>query len=290
MLAAFGFASVVLVVVGLAVVLSAHRRRDGTIAQLGTCSVADVPTTSSAIALLERWRDRAVRWRASVAVPAVLGSVAGNLLLRRSIDVGVGGHPAWADPLLTGLLGAFVGAIVAEAHHLRRRSGGARTVVLVPRDLAAYLPAGSRARLGRLTAAAVTTAVATLVLTDGHVPALGVLALGLLALVPVAQRGIISRARPAVAPDLRTADDAVRRLAVRSVDEAGAGAALLLIAWQLAPVYSSATVPRPIAAVLAVIQLAALVVAVVWWRRSNPDRLLPDVPAILARDRHEIAT
>lgn len=280
-----GFVLSVLVVVGLAVVLLMGRHRDGAIAQVGTSLVAEVPGMPLAIALLERWRDRAHRWRLAVAVPAVVGSIAGNLALRQSVDVGVGAHPAWADPLLTGLLGAFVGAIAAEAHHLRRRSAGPRSVDLTPRDVAAYVPGGSRLRLAWLTAAATTAMVATLVLAQGHFPTLGLLALFLLALVPVAQRGIIGRARPAVAADLRAADDAVRRLAVRSVDEAGAGAALLLIAWQLAPAYTTVNVPTPIAGALAVTQLAALIVAVVWWRRSNPTRLLPDVAASVAADR-----
>lgn len=282
-----GIATVLGVLLAVVAVMVLLRRRPSpAIAEQGRQLVADVPATPATVALLERWRDRAHRWRQVVAVPAVVGSIVGNLVLRQSVDVGVGAHPAWADPLLTGLVGAFLGAIAAEAHHLRTRSSGPRTVDLTPRDVRAYLPHPDRRRLVALGIAAAVATLGALVLVDGHVPTLGLLALALAVVVPVTQHGIVTRARPALAPDLRRADDAVRRLAVRSVDEAGAGAMILLVAWQLAPVYTAVDAPTGVETAMGVAQLASLVLAVVWWRRSHPRRLLPDVAAALGPPAH----
>lgn len=244
--------------------------------------LADVPSTAAAVALLERWRERTARWRATLAVPAVLATFGASLVVRQSLDVGIGAHPAWADPLLTGFLSVFVATIAAELHHLRRRPTGPRTAQLAPREVADYLPDGARTRQGVLAVLAVLATVLAVTLGGQRVPTLGLIALAALALVPAIQARIVIRSRPAVSTDLLAADDAVRRLAVRSVDLAGAGAALLLTAWQLAPTYSSIDLPGPLAVVLAAGQLVALAIAILWWRQSNPRRLLPDVPAALA--------
>jgi hypothetical protein len=257
------------------------RYRGGAAAGIGARLVADVPATAASVALLTRWRDRAARWRLAVAGPAVVLTIAVSVVVRSSLDIGIGAHPAWSDPLLMGLLGAFLGAMAAEFHLLRRRAPNRRSADLTPRDVADHLPSGSRIRLAVLAVLAAGASASTVLVTDGDLPVLGLLALVGSAAVPLVQRGIVARGRPALEPDLRAADDAVRELAVLSVDQAGAGAILLLSAWQLAPVYTAVDVAPVVEAGLVVAQVVSLVVAVVWWRRSNPRRLLPDIPAVL---------
>ena len=242
-------------------------------------SVPEVASTAAAAALLERWRGRAVRWRVTLATGAALTALGASLAFRRSVDIGLGAHPPWADPLLAGLLGVFLATIAAELHHLRPRPAGPRTAQVIPREVTSYLPSGARRRRGALAGVATLAIALSLTVGDERVPWLGLVALSVLALVPTIQARIVGRARPAVAPDLLAADEMVRRLAVRSVDEAGAGAALLLIAWQLAPIYTAVDAPGPLAALMAITQLGALVIAIVWWRRSSPQRLLLHTPA-----------
>jgi hypothetical protein len=270
----------------LLVVFLIRRHPIGAGAVTGRRLVADVPATPVTIALLERWRDRASRWRSTLAVPVVVATIATSIAVRQSLDVGIGAHPAWADPLLTGMLSVFLGAIAAELHHLRHRPTGPRVVERLPRDVAAHLPLGARRRRLALALLAGVASVLSITVGDGRVPWPGMLALAITGAVPLVQRGIVGRSRPALDADLRAADDAVRTLAVRSVDEAGAGAAVLLAAWQLAPAYTSVDVSTPVAAAMIVAQVAALVLAILWWRRSNPRRLLPDVPAALDRTDH----
>lgn len=278
-----------LALLGLSALLLAfsHRRHPiGAGAVTGRQLVADVPATPMTIALLERWRDRASRWRSTLAVPVVFTTIATSIAVRRSLDIGIGAHPAWADPLLMGMLSVFLGAIAAELHHLRHRPTGPRVVELVPRDVAAHLPVGARRRLVALALLAGVASALSITVGEGRVPWLGMLALAISGAVPLVQRGIVGRSRPALDADLRAADDAVRTLAVRSVDEAGAGAAVLLAAWQLAPTYTTVDVPLRVAGAMVMAQVAALVLAILLWRRSNPRRLLPDVPAALDRTDH----
>lgn len=161
---------------------------------------------------------------------------------------------------------------------------GPRVAELRPRDVSENLPAGARPRLWILAGGAVVASGIAIVIGGWQVPLPGMLALLLAGAVPLAQRRIMEHARAAVPADLRAADDAVRRLAVVSVDAAGAGSMLLLIGWQLMPVH-------PVVAgtagefPLSIGQLAALIIAIVWWRGSNPGRLLPDVPAALTSGR-----
>lgn len=270
-----GGLGLVLMIVGAGVaVWLARRSPTPSVTEEGRRLVADVPVTPQTRALLVRWRQRATFARRSFAVPAAVGAAAAGLVLRQELAVGVGAHPAWSDPLLAGMVAAFLGAIVAEVHHLRPTAGGPRSAQLRPRDLAPMLPPYSRVRLGLLAVLAASSSLAAATATDVRVPWLGVSALALAALVPLIQRGIALRRQPPGPAPLRAADVAVRHLAVRSVDRAGAGAILLLAAWQLAPVYGSVTL-RPLQTLLALGQVASVVVAVLWWRRSSPRRLVP---------------
>lgn len=274
----------VLIAAVILVVVFVQRRPAGSIAQIGSALVADVPASMTSVVSLTRWRDRAHLWRTSLGVPAVMGAIVAGLVVRQEVTFGFGGGPMWMDPVLAGLLAAFCGGMAAELHHLKRPTPGPRVAELRPRDVAENLPAGARPRLWILAGGAVAASAIAIVIGGWHVPLPGLLALLLAGALPLAQRRIMERARPAVPADLRAADDAVRRLAVVSVDAAGAGSMLLLIGWQLMRVH-------PVVAgtagefLLSIGQLAALIVAIVWWRGSNPKRLLPDVPAALAAGR-----
>lgn len=258
-----------------------RRYRGGAAAALGAQLVGHVPSTPDNQALLRRWRERATWWRRSISLPAVALTIVASVTLRSSLDVGIGAHPAWSDPLLMGLLGTFVGAVTSELHLLRRPVPQRRRAELAPRDLADHLPPGARRRLVVLAIFAGLACALTVRLAEGVVPILGLLALTGAGTVPLVQRGIVHRGRPAVGIDLREADDAVRRLAVHSIDQAGAGVVLLLTAWQLAPVYTAVDVHPVVEALLIVAQLTSLFLAIVWWRRSNPRRLLPNIPDVL---------
>jgi hypothetical protein len=270
-----------LVAIGLVVAVSVRRRPAGRLAVVGDSLVAGVVATPATVALLTRWRDRAARWRTAAALPVVLATIGASVAIRQQVNVGIGDHPAWSDPLLMGLLSVFVGAILAELHHLRPRRAGVRAAHLAPREVGDHLPPRARIRSVALAVSALVASTLAVTVGGQRVPLLGLLALLVAGLVPVVQRGIVGRGRPAVAASLLAADDAVRRLAVRSVDEAGAGVVLLLTAWQLAPTYTVASVAAPVTVVMIVAQLASLGVAIVWWRRSDPRRLLPDVPRAL---------
>jgi hypothetical protein len=113
----------VLVAIGLVVAVSVRRRPAGRLAVVGDTLVAGVVATPATVALLTRWRDRAARWRTTAALPVVLATIAASVAIRQQVNVGIGDHPAWSDPLLMGLLSVFVGAILAERHHLRPHGG-----------------------------------------------------------------------------------------------------------------------------------------------------------------------
>jgi hypothetical protein len=279
-----------LVAIALVVAVAVRRRPVGALAAVGDDIVAGVVATPATVALLTRWRDRAARWRTAAALPVVLATIGVSGAVRHELRIGVGDHPAWSDPLLMGLLSVFLGAILAELHHLRPRRTGVRAAHLAPRELVEHLPPHARIRSALLAVLALVASLLAVTVGGQRVPLLGLLALLVAGLVPIVQRGIVGRGRPAVAATLLAADDAVRRLAVRTVDEAGAGVVLLLTAWQLAPTYVAASVPAPVAVAMIVAQLASLGVAIVWWRRSDPRRLLPDVPRALDAGAGAVAT
>lgn len=237
---------------------------------------AAVPATEPARMLLQRWRDRALRWRMGLALPAVAAAIAGGLLVHQQVRVGVGDGPAWTDPVLVGLLASFLGALGAELHLARPAAGTMRAARLAPRDADLYVSRGAGRRRAVLAVLAGTTLAAAALLVGWTALMPGLLAVAVLGLVPVAQQRIATRPQPVLPPDLTAADDTVRRLATRTLDDAGAGAALLLVAWQGSTVGQA--LPHWWPPLLWGLQLAALVVAVVWWRRSAPRRLLPDAP------------
>lgn len=258
---------ITLLLVALAV--GGQPRGSGSVSQPGP-----LPDDDLALDLLQRWRERAARWRSAAVVPAMLAAAVAGLLLRQSVGVGVGGpHPPWADPVLAGMLAALLGAIGAELHHLRPSGGGVRIADLAPRDAAPLRPEGARTRQVLLTSAAAAVTAIAAAPPGAGVPWLGLAALVAAAGIPFAQRGIALRARPALPESLRTADHTVRQLAIHSIDHAGAGLVLLLTAWQAPAIYTHLDLAEPSALPLTIAQIAAFVISFRWWRHSHPDRL-----------------
>ena len=243
-----------------------------------------VPDDPEARVLLERWRDRARRWRMLGGLPLATGVAVASVALRSEVQIGFGGAPLWSDPLVMGLLGAFAGTIGAELHHLRQRWDGPRTVSLAPRELDDYRPRGARRRTLVLVGVAVAVALAHVAVpvADG-LPLPGLLGVAVAGSVLAVQHAIVGRPRPALPDHLAAADDAVRRLAIRSVDAAGAGSVLLLILWQVSAI-TRATVPATslFAAITALVYLGFAILALVWWRRGGPATLLTHA----AEERH----
>ncbi len=246
-----------------------------------------VPDDPDVRALLERWRDRARRWRMLGGLPLATGVAVASVALRSEIRIGVGGAPLWSDPLVMGLLGAFAGAIGAELHQLRQRQAGPRTVSLAPRDLDDYRPEGSGRRTLVLAGVAAGVAMVHLGVPAASGPPIpGLLGVVVAGTVLTVQRAIVGRPRPALTGHLAAADDAVRRLAIRSVDAAGAGSLLLLTLWQVSAI-TEALVPGDsgLAAIAALTYLGFTILALIWWRRGGPATVL----ARAAEERRGVA-
>jgi hypothetical protein len=243
----------------------------------------DVPDTAATRELLGRWRDRARRWRTVAAVPAVALAVVGSVRVRGRLDIGlvdtVGTAPLWTDPLLMGLLAITLGGLAAELHHLRRVPAGPRSADLRPRDVGTLRRRRSRVRRGCLVVllgAAVVGHVALVV--PGHAPgSVGslVVAAAVLLLAEAVERRIAVRPREALPSELTVADDAVRRAAVRSVDDTASSAVLLLLGWASLGMASLLPETQPYAAVAVVASLTVLGLSLWWAWRSAPGRLLP---------------
>jgi hypothetical protein len=150
--------------------------------------------------LLTRWLERA-RWARFVGGFAGLVAWVLATNLRGSV-------------LLFGTAGIFVGAVLAELHHVRRPAGP-RTARLEVRTIGDYLlTSDARWMIGVGIAALVATIVGAL--DDGTRAASwwALAALGVLGLTRLVQQRVASRARPAVSPELTRADDLARELAI----------------------------------------------------------------------------
>lgn len=237
-----------------------------------------IPDDADARALIRRWRDRARRWRTLGGLPLATATFGLSLAIRGEVWIGLAGAPLWSDPLLMGLMGAFVGALGAEVHHLHRRPRGPRTVSLAPRDLDAYLPRQFRIRLASVLAVAGAAVLLHLFMPAAEgVPLPGLLGCMTGATVVAVQRAIVTRPRPALPAALTAADDAARGLAIRSLDAAGAGAVLLLALWQLSAVTGSMmgdAEPGLVVLLTAALYLGFTIIALVWWWRGGPTNLM----------------
>lgn len=237
------------------------------------------------VRLQRRWHARVWWWRAVSGVVAATGAIVLGMAVNLEFHVGVGVEPVWSNPLITGLAGSFGGAIAAELHHLRPRGTRRRTASLQPRDPRSYAPPANRGRL--VGVAAVAVVVAALSLTSAQVdgvPWPTVVALAVVGVAAAVQRVVVLRPRPALPPALHDADDLVRRAAVSSLGYAGAGVGLLLALVQGARFLEREVGAAP---VTGAVTLAGFVLALVWWRRSSPHRLLThdDAAPVHAEER-----
>lgn len=245
-----------------------------------------VPDTAATRELLGRWRDRSRRWRSVVTFPAVLFSVVGSLRQRGQLDIGlvntVGVAPLWTDPLVVGLLALTLGGLAAELHHLRRVPAGPRSAELRPREVSRLRRTHSRVRRAALVGLIVASA-------SGHValvvpgraegsPSSLLLAVAVLCLAEVVERRIAVRPRGVLPDALLAADDAIRRAAVRSVDDTASAATLLLVGWASLGVLGVAP-DGALYDALAVFGSVTVLALSLWWAwRSSPERLLPGGP------------
>ena len=158
-----------------------------------------------AVALLSRWLRRSRHFR-------FVGGLAGAI-------VGASFADGSLVPVLVWMLaGIAIGGALAEVHSLRRgpgRRAEPRTVDITVRRLADYAPRIDLLALGIVGGVAGAILVAMAVGVDaGRAPAPAAsLALATVAAVVTMQWSVVVRARPALAPELRQADDLMRRLA-----------------------------------------------------------------------------
>lgn len=263
-------------------------RRGGSLATASSSAEAMPGLGADGQRLLVRWHARAHRWRRDAAVPAVLLASVLSLRLTGGVQFGIvdtaGAVPLIADPVVAGLLALAIGAFGAEVHHLRRGGSGPRRADLTPRRAAELRRPRSRTRravLGLLILVAVGLHV-WLTPADGGMGspfAIGT-AVAVLLGAELTERRIAARPRPALPAGLDVADQVVRRAAVRSVDDAASGAALLLIAWACLALAGQAPDGRLTDAITALAPVTALIVSIWWAVRSRPSRLLADAQAL----------
>jgi hypothetical protein len=277
---------IVVVVLAASVLWAARRSGRGRgVPDPAVARATGVPDTPAARALLGRWRDRARRWRTTAALPLVIVAVVGGLAMEGQVGYAlldtVGGAPLWTDVLVVGLLGATVGAFGAELHQARRRPEGPRSADLTPREVGGLRHTASARRrlvlvLAALAAVGGHGAVVAVGAASG-VPWSVVGALVVLGASEVVERRIAARPRPVLPSDLAAADDAIRRVGVRSVDEAASGAAVILVGWASLGVLGVAPGGgRLLDPAVVVVPITCIALAVRWWWRSAPHRLLDE--------------
>lgn len=272
--------------VGLVGYLLARSARATSVSGAPLLAALEVPDTEAARALLDRWVDRSRRWRGAAVVPAVALAAAVGLGMRGEIAVTslldtAGVAPIWSDALVMGLLGAALGAFGAELHHLRRMPIGPRAAGLRPRDVTVLRRPLARSRRGFVVVLGVAAVVLHALVVAGDrahgLPWAALVSLLLVAASEAVERRIVLRPRPALSGDLERADDAVRRLAVRSVDDAASGAAVLLTGWSAIGSLGVMPDSAPVDPLLVVWAVGALCCAVWWAWRSRPQTLVAEV-------------
>lgn len=150
--------------------------------------------------LIERWLRRS-RWYRFTG--AAVGIVAG-FAAQGEADAAI----------VLGVAGVAVGGAVSEIHLLRRSPHRAAVASLEVRRVADYTQNIDTYALGVVAAVSLLSFASTLtgVLPDGR-SKLALLALAIAAITRLFQHQVVSRARPAIRSDLRSADDLLRFLA-----------------------------------------------------------------------------
>lgn len=206
------------------------------------------------------WRVRSHRINGAVVGAGI--ALLEGLTEHRRVSIGIGG-PGWSpmgDVLFGGLGGLLVGSVLAETWRIR--IGGA----VRHAELEARAPDVKATSL-RPVVACLTAATVALGLASGELRgfALAAASSALLVVHQLVLRAVAERGRPALPPELRLADDTIRRFASRRLTVETLAAAVLLAGWQFGGV------PRPISDwIVAGISLASLVGTVVLLRRSRP--------------------
>ena len=167
----------------------------------------DVPELARHLAAHPEQQRLLTRWLARARWARFVGGVAG--LVACGLATNLRGNL-----LLFGTAGIFVGAVLAELHHVRRPHGP-RTARLEVRTVGDYLlTSDARWMVGVAIAAAATASLGAF---DGDTRGAtwwAFAALGVLGLTRLVQQRVASRARPAVSPELTRADDLARELAI----------------------------------------------------------------------------
>jgi len=166
------------------------------------CNLTSDPVST---ALLKRWLSRSKHFR-------FVGGAAGFVL-------GVGFANGNLLTLLLSVLGGIaIGGSAAEFHSLRRSATATTSANVITRKLGDYVDRGDSVAMLAVAAIASLFAVLSAISSDVQSGSATVASVGALVVVAITfamQRFVIARPRPALAADLRQADDLMRRLAAR---------------------------------------------------------------------------
>lgn len=251
---------------------------------LAFCGAHGVPATPDCLRLVERYLGRSVRYQAGWTWIGIACSIACTVSFLHpgpTLTIGLASYPPTSDLLLMALGGWFVGLVRCETYRLRRTPTTPRAASLVTRSVEDYAPR-------RLVVHTRVIALVSLllVLLDALLPGprlhlatvigLGGCSLAVLLLAESCGRAIALRARPALAPDLLAADDAIRTVAARSLGYGASGLVSLLAgsqAWLVAsapPYVATPPVRMALGALGAALLLWALALALAARRELRP--------------------
>jgi hypothetical protein len=205
------------------------------------CEEHRVPPTDASLRLVARYLGRALRYRTCwVWIGAALSVVVSLAWTRPAhLSFGLASFPPTSDVPLMALAGWFLGVLRCEAYNLRPRLLGPRLASLEPRSPERYAPRRLAVHARAMTGASCATVALDAFLPGPRAHLALVVAVAVAAVVVAiagegCQRAIARRRRPALSDDLVAADEAIRRLAARSVGYGTGGLVALLVAFQLA--------------------------------------------------------
>jgi hypothetical protein len=181
-----------------------------------------------------------VRWYLHTARVLRTWGAIGGLVLPPLIGAAFGSQTAEDMLFFLVFLGYLAGAAYAEVALVRPVEGERRQAVLVPRDVADYLPRRLFRAPRWVTAVTVIAGTAAVLVSYDRDAASGmsgsprssaavmvVLALLVTVALERCERWLVERPQPFTSPDLVAADDAIRSQSLHSV--AGSGLAILLL-------------------------------------------------------------
>lgn len=217
----------------------------------------------ASVALLTRWLRRSRHFR-------FVGGLTGTVLGFGFID----NSPL---PIAVGLLaGVSAGGALAEVHSLRRGRGHRRTADLARRRLGDYAARTDLVAASLIAAGALAATIAGL-LGAGPDPSrawlAGLATLAVVAIIVTMAWLVVQRPRPALGPDLRRADDLMRRLAAtQGFTRPAIALAIVLLGRSLSGL--GLTGPAVV--------LVLAVAAIAWWSagRQSPNNLLAAASAV----------